>query len=286
MGNIVQPEKKGGIGNFGGFYLSEYKELIDKMRWSYSRLSSFDTCKYSFYLNYIINDDDEYLSEGNFYAEVGSFMHEILAMIFGGELSQEEALQYYIDNFDENVLYEVKPATRQKTYELCENYLRDGDFSWIDDYEILGVEMEVEFKIKGYRFVCYIDLLLRDKRDGQIVLIDHKSAPYPFKKDGGIKRNSEKSFNHYKKQMYIYCYAIHEKYGTFPKVIAWNHFKDMGRFATIPFQKSEYDETLVWLEDTIHVIEEEEEFEPTLDYFFCKNICSFRASCEYITTAN
>lgn len=62
--------------------MSEYKDDIDKMRWSYSRLTSFEHCKYEFYLNYIVNDDEEYLSEGNFYAEVGSFVHEILCNDF------------------------------------------------------------------------------------------------------------------------------------------------------------------------------------------------------------
>ena len=41
-----------------------------------------------------------------------------------------------------------------------------------------------------------------------------------------------------------------------------------------------------WLEDTIHIIESEESFDPTLDYFFCKNLCNFRASCEYCATAD
>lgn len=264
--------------------MSEYKEQIDKMRWSYSRLNTFDTCKYCFYLNYIINDDEEYLSEGNFYAEAGSFMHEILAMFFGGKLSQSAAFKYFTKNFKKNVFYQTKPSIQKNTYELCAKYLRDGDFSWLKNYEILGIEQEIEFTFKGYRFVCYIDLLLRDKRDGRIVLVDHKSSPYPFRKDGGVKKNSEKNFNHYRNQMYIYCYAIHEKYGEFPKELTWNHFKEMGKFATIPFIECEYKETMAWLEDTIHAIEEESEFGATLDYFFCKNLCNFRNSCEYCMT--
>ena len=55
---------------------------LDKRLYSYSRLTCFGHCKYEFYLDYIINDDNQYLSEGNFYAEVGSYVHEILAMIF------------------------------------------------------------------------------------------------------------------------------------------------------------------------------------------------------------
>ena len=43
--------------------MCEYKNDIDKMQWSYSRLTSFENCKYEFYLNYIVNDDDKYLPE-------------------------------------------------------------------------------------------------------------------------------------------------------------------------------------------------------------------------------
>lgn len=266
--------------------MSEYKEIIDKMRWSFSRLNTFDTCKYCFYLNYIVDDDDLYLSEGNYYAEVGSFMHEILERMFKGEFTQEDALQYYIDNFEDNVFYKVKESTMERTYELCRNYLEDENFSWVDNFEILGVELEMSLDIVGYEFIGYIDLLLRDKSDGKIVVLDHKSAQYPLKTDGTVKKNSEHSFNSYKKQMYLYCHAVKEKYGEFPKAIVWNHFKEGGKFVTVKFKKSEYAETMKWFEETIHKIENEDDFEPTFDYFYCKNLCNFRANCEYCLTAD
>lgn len=261
--------------------MSEYKDDIDKMRWSYSRLTSFEHCKYEFYLNYIVNDDEEYLSEGNFYAEVGSFVHEILAMIFEGKLTPDEASQYYVDNFDDNVFYKTKQSTMDKTFETCANYFADVDFGWLNDYEILGVEMENKFQIEGYDFIGYIDLLVRDKRDGKIVVIDNKSSEYPFRLDGKVKAKSKQSFENYKKQMYLYSYAVMEKYGEFPKEITWNHFKD-NKIATIPFVKSEYDETVKWFVDTIHVIEKEQNFEPNKDFFYCHNLCNFRNSCEYV----
>lgn len=266
--------------------MSEYKEIIDKMRWSYSRLSSFDTCPYSFYLGYIINDDDEYLSESNYYAEVGSFVHEILAKIFSGELSKDDAAQYFVDNFDKNVFYKVRESTMNKTFELCADYLSTEEFNWIENYEILGVELKVEFNLFGYAFVGYIDLLLRDKRDGKIVVMDHKSMQYPFKQDGCVKKNAEKSFNHYKMQMYLYCHAIKEKYGEFPKEITWNHFKDGGKFATIPFDNDEYNNAIKWLKDTIRKIEDEENFDAVLDYFYCTQLCNFRSTCEYCAGAD
>ena len=262
--------------------MCEYKEDINKMCWSYSRLTSFEHCRYEFYLNYIINDNEQYLSESNFYAEVGQFVHEILAKIFNGELKLSDAAQYYIDNFDKNVFYQVKKSTMDKTYEICADYFSEVNFDWLKDYDILGVEMETRFKIDDYDFLGFIDLLLRDKRDGKIVIVDNKSSDYPFKKDGTIKAKSKQSFENYKRQMYLYAYAVYDKYGEYPKEITWNHFKNGGQIATIPFDKNEFDNVIKWAIDTIHIIEKESEYEPNIDYFYCNNLCNFRNSCEYI----
>lgn len=269
--------------------LSEYKDKIKNMCWSYSRLTSFGHCKYEFYLNYIINDDKLYLSEGNYYAEVGIFVHDILARIFNKfaqnkkseQLSLEEASQYFVDNYDNNIFYKVKKSTMEKTFELCANYFADEDFKWLDNYEIIGVELESKFKIKGYDFIVYIDLLLKDKRDNKFVILDHKSSPYPLKLNGEVKKNSQQSFETYKKQMYLYSYAVKELYGEFPKEIKWNHFKDGGKIVSIPFKEEEYKNTIDWFINNIHKIEKESKFEPNLDYFYCTNLCNFRHCCEY-----
>lgn len=256
------------------------REEVDKMRWSYSRLSCYEHCKYAFYLKYIVDDDSQYLAEGNYYAEVGSFVHEILAKIFSKELSVDDASQYYIDNYEKEVCYKVKQSTMDKTYESCANYLANTDFELLKDYEILGVELELELTIDGYNFICFIDLLLKNKKTGKIVLVDHKSAAYPFKKDGTVLAKSKESFASYKKQMYLYCRAVKEKFGKFPETIAWNHFKD-GKIATIPFNEDEYEESIKWFIDTIHAIEKEKNFVESQDFFYCSTLCDYRNCCEY-----
>lgn len=272
--------------------MSDYKKEIDNMQWSYSRVNSFEHCKYEFYLNYIVDDDSEYLSENNFYAEVGSYVHEILAMIFDGTIKPEEAADYYIEHFDDSVFYKTRQSIMDKTFENCADYFCEADFSWLNNYEILGVELECKFKIKEYNFIGYIDLLLRDKRDNRIVIVDNKSSAYPFRVDGKVKAKEKDSFEKYKKQMYLYSYAVKEKYGELPKEIAWNHFKDGGRFAVIPFEKEEFDESIKWFTDSIKAIRNEKEFpsileeledpkEQNKEYFYCTNLCNFRNSCEY-----
>lgn len=256
-------------------------DVKEKDRWSYSRTTCFGHCKYEFYLGYIIRDDEQYLSEGNYYAEVGSYVHSILEKVFKKELKVEDSVQYFIDNYEDNVFYKVKKSTMDKTFETICDYFAELDIDWLNDYEVLGVELEMKFKVDKYDFIGYIDLLLRDKRDGKIVALDHKSSEYPFKQNGEVKKKSENSFAAYKRQMYLYCKSVFDKYGEYPKEITWNHFKDGGKFATIPFIMAEYEEAIKWFVDTVKTIEKEKDFEAAQDFFYCNNLCNFRNSCEY-----
>ena len=262
--------------------MSKYKKELKNMTWSFSRLSTFDQCKYQFYLDYIINDDDIYLSEGNFYSEVGSYVHDILEKIFNGKIKLEEAGEYFIEHYDDNVVYTVRQSTMNKTIEACTDYFAEVDFDWLKDYEILGVEKKVTFDIDGYPFIGFIDLLLKDKNSGRIIVVDHKSSIYPFTKAGKIKKAAESNFEKYKKQMYLYSKAVYDEYGEYPQTIMWNHFKDGGQLATIEFNEDDYKASLQWAVDTIHAIENEKDFEFHPEFHFCNTLCGFRHSCEYI----
>lgn len=251
------------------------------MRWSYSRLSTFRHCKYEFYLNYIIADDDVYLNEGNFYAENGSYVHEILEKIFKGILQTDEAAEYYLNHFDENVFYKTRQSIMDKKINASIDYLANVDFGWMDGYEILGVEKELKFKIGEHDMIAYVDLLLREKDTGKIIVIDHKSGAYPLTKTGKIAKNYEKTFDGYRHQAYIYAHGIYAEYNTFPTFFCWNHFTDGGRFVELPFSEDDYRETLNWVEETITEAENETEFPENRDFFYCTQLCGFRKSCEY-----
>lgn len=271
--------------------MSNYKEEIEKMVWSYSRLTSFEHCPYEFYLNYIVKNDEEYLSEGNFYGESGNFVHDILAKIFTKELTPEEAALYFVENFDDNVFYKVRESTMNKSFESCAEYFGSADFEWINDYEILGVEQKFEFTLKKNNFIGFIDLLLRDKKDNKIVIMDHKSSSYPFKVNGkDLKANAADNFNKYKKQMYLYSHWVKEAYGEFPEELIWNHFKDGGKLAKFTFNEDEYNETIKWALDIIKKIKKENNFRAISEdeesakkeWNYCHVLCGFRHSCEYI----
>lgn len=252
------------------------------MRWSFSRVSCFDHCKYEFYLQYIVKDDELYPQMDNYYAQVGSFVHEILAMIFTGKLDKEDALDYYINHFDESVDQSTKPSIMAKTYCAIADYFANLELDWLDQYEVVFVEQEVRFTFEGEDFIGFVDLLLRDKKDGKYVLMDHKSSDYPFGKNGKVKKSSQNSFENYKRQMYLYAHAIRNVVGEYPKELAWNHFKAGGKLAVIPFDMDDYLSSMDWFRKQLYAYEKEEAFEPATDYFYCNHLCNFRNCCEYV----
>lgn len=262
-------------------------EVIEKEnqdRYSYSKLTLHEHCPYAYYLGYKLTDEERdmsgYLAEGNYYAENGSLVHDIHAKYFCGEIPIDDLALYYIEKYDNEVFYKVKESIMKKTFECCADYFSNVDFDWMKGYEIVGVELKVELEIYGYKYIGFIDLLLRNKETGEFWIIDHKSSSYPFKKDGGVLAKSKKDFESYKKQMYLYCHAVKELYGEFPKKISWNHFKE-SKIATIDFNIKEYENALNWFINTIHVIEKDKEFEPKIDFSYCSNLCDYRNCCEY-----
>lgn len=263
---------------------SVYTDAVTRMVWSFSRLSTFNQCKYEFYLKYILNDESEYQSEGNYYAEVGSFVHGILEKIFTGKLDVEDAPNYYMNHFDEEVCYKTKQEQMDKAYEDCANYFSELDLSRLEQYDVLGVEKKIQTEIEGYPLIGFIDLLLKDKTTGELVLVDHKSGKSPIsKKTGKPLKAQEASFDGYKKQLYLYSKAVIDEYGKPPKWLVWNHFRE-GMIVKIPFEQKEYESALKWMVNTVRSIEQEQDFAETQEYFYCHQLCPYRGTCEYVNT--
>lgn len=279
--------------------MSEYNEdsfVIGTMTYSFSRLNSFFTCPYEWHRVYIDCCD----KENSAMAQYGTLMHEILEKYAKGELSVFELSTYYEDHFEEYVTYEFPPNKYvdlwQKYYDAGLDYLDNIDLD-LDNYEILGVEQRVDFKIDGHDFIGFIDLLLRDKHSGEITILDHKSASIGILKSGGIAKKDRAHFDSFKKQLYLYAKPIIEQYGHVDK-LRWNLFKERN-FIEIPFIQQEYEEALQWAADTIKRIETETEWDVNDELtkamidgkyppFYCMNLCSQRCSCpiktEYLSS--
>ena len=255
-----------------------YKEELDKMIWSFSRIHLWEQCPYAFYLRYI----EETLGVDNFWAENGRAVNLVLEKIFKGEISLDEAPDFYKNEY-ENLYSVATENTMDNTFNACLDFLCEFDFDFFDNYEILGVEKECSFEINGYKFRGYIDLLLRHKGTDEIVVFDHKSSPYPFKKDGQtVLKNCQTNFEAYKHQMYLYSKQVIEEYGIKPSKITWLHFKDK-KMATIIFNEKEYNDTLKWAVNTIKKIYKDEKFPPKKSFMMCGKLCDYReGDCEYL----
>lgn len=270
--------------------MSEYNEdsfIIGTMTYSFSRLNSFYTCPYEWHRVYI--DCDE--KDNSAMAQFGSLMHSILEMYAKGELEVFELSQYYMDHFNDVVTYDFPPNKyidmRQKYYDAGLDYLDNIDLD-LDSYNILGVEKKVEFKINKYDCIGFIDLLLQDKKSGEIIILDHKSASIGVLKSGKIAKKDREHFDQFKKQLYLYAKPVIQEYGRVDK-LKWNMFRDQ-KYIEIPFDQKEYEESLQWAEDTIKLIEAETEWGLNQEFvkareedkyppFYCMNLCSQRYHC-------
>lgn len=257
--------------------ITENRFIIDTMQWSFSRLNNFYTCPYEFYLHYIQCNP----SVGGFFGAYGSFMHKILEMYERGELSIFEISQYYEDNFNEVVPWDAPPNNyvdiRQSYYDKGLEYLDNLDLI-LDEYEILGIEKQVNFKLQSYDVIGYIDLLLKKRDSGEIIILDHKSASLKFKKNGEISKKDAQHFLDFKRQLYLYSVPVIQECGKVDKLV-WNMFKDR-KYIEIPWKQEEYEESKKWVIDTIHMIENEEDWEAKPDYYYCHYLCGQREICD------
>lgn len=251
--------------------------IIDSMRWSFSRLEQYYTCPYSWKKGYI--DCDE--KEGNAFASYGSLCHILLQEYEEGKLDIFDISQEYENRFNEAIPEDFPP---NKFVNLRDSYFNKGQtyFDNLDldlsEYEILGIEREVNFEIYNKPFVGYIDLLLRDK-DGKIIVVDHKSASIKINKNGQVAKGSAEKMETYKKQLYLYSMPIIEEYGHVD-ILRWNLFNEQ-KWYEVPFDQKEYENTIQWAKDTIKMIEWEEEWRPDPEMYKCNFICDFRHSCPY-----
>ena len=261
----------------------DYEEgrfLIDIMVWSFSRLNSFYHCPYEWKVRYLEGEH----GVGSGMAQFGGYIHKILEMFFKGEIDIFDLPIYYEDHYFENINLPFPPNAY---VDLADKYYQQGleyfeNFSWdLSSYDILGVEKDVRFEYEGYKFIGFIDLLLRDKKDGKLIICDHKSSTLKFLKSGAISKTDQAHFEEFKKQLLLYSHAVMQEYGEGSvKSLQWNLFR-LGKIHTVPWKRKEYEAAMNWAVDTIHTIEWETDWEPKPSKFYCDELCSNREGCLY-----
>lgn len=262
--------------------MNEYNEdefIIGTMTHSFSRLKSFHICPYAWKRHYIECEPTKH----GFYDSSGGFAHKTLEKYETGELDIWDLSSYFEEHFAEEVPYDAPPNKykdlKQDWYDKVLEYFDNIDLP-LDEYNVMGVEKKVEFKIDKYPFIGFIDLFLQDPTDGKFILCDHKSSSIKILKSGAVSKSDQEHFLDFRRQQYLYCKPIIEEYGDgCVKELWWNMFRDRN-WIKIPFNKDEYQEALDWALDTIHQIENETEWSPNPSFFYCNYLCGINV-CEY-----
>jgi len=249
----------------------ELRDRVDEIRFSYSGISTFETCKHAWYLTYI--KEEERLP--NTWAEYGLLVHETLEKYFNGELEASQLAKYYIDNWDKFVVT-PPPQYIMKISEYKEQGLKffEGFVFDKNNYNVILIEGKVDIEYQGIKIVVKPDLILQDKETGKYYLLDYKSS-LVWKKG----KFDEEKWSGYKKQMSLYSafcgYDIHE-------VWVWFLRDEEREFEKFKPNKKDFTSIKKWISNNVSKISDETKFEPTINPFFCKNLCSVKNKCKYI----
>ena len=250
-----------------------YLPLIEDMVWSYSRIGSFESCPYKFFLKYISGCKES----PQFYAEYGSFMHRIIERYYRGELSKEQMQTEFLTKFSAEVKGERPKADIVAKYiKKGSEYL--GSFEPFP-YEMVDVEMKVEFDVGGNPFIGFIDFLGKDE-NGDYVIIDNKSRDLKPRSNRKKPTLKDAELDEMLRQLYLYSAAVKEKYGKFPVKLCFNCFKT-GVFIEEPFREEAYNEAVEWAVKAIDSIKKADEFYPYIEYFGCNYLCGVNDDCLY-----
>lgn len=249
--------------------------------YSYSQLSSYHECPFSYYLERVALDEygENLEMEENAFSQVGSIVHELIDDWAKGKIKTERLAFEFEDRYIFGVTCKYPTVLERnnyadKAFAACKAYFEN--FDGFSDYNIIDTEFRFETQINGRKFVGSIDMILEDKKTGELIILDHKS-----KSARSFKENADEMY----KQQYLYSKAVYERFGRWPDILMFNLFKEGGELYQRKFDKATYDEILKWAEDTIAEIESNEEIDWMMRKenrnkdFFCKNICSARKYC-------
>lgn len=242
---------------------------VKKERYSFSKLSSWWTCPYGFYLRYILKDET---GVGNAFASFGTLVHGLMERYAKGECKVEDLPDLYEWQFDVAV---PEKFPYNKYVDLRDSYRKQGlsflqEFEGYDDYEILGVEEEFELNVDDWVFVGVIDLVFKDK-DGRLIIRDYKSKA-SFK-------NAEEQHK-YARQLYLYALYVKEKYGKCPDELQFLMFRKEREPLRISFNEVDLKEALDWAKLTVGEIRDAFAYPANCEEFYGNNLCNFRNTCK------
>lgn len=239
--------------------------------WSFSRITSFEDCRYKFFLSYIRHCDKKRL----FFSDYGSFIHKIIEKYLKGELSKNELLPYYTSNFKKEVKGKAPSRKLFKNYfEQGMRYFANIKFPYEKPY---AIEHRVKFDIDGKPFVGIIDCLVKDKN---LVILDNKSKCLKNRSNRATPTKSDIELSSKLRQLYLYSIPIKCKFDRYPDRLEFNCFRS-GELVSEPFKIEDFYETKKWASDLVNTIINNEDWSPNMEYWKCNYLCDVHDHCEY-----
>lgn len=174
--------------------LEEIKEAygVDTL-WSFSRLNSFDTSHYEWFLRYIKHEPED--RADSIYGVCGTLAHDTLERYYSNEISYADMINKWDEGFSVATdICDLKFNRNdpEKNQSLSDNYNKNlrhffqnhdhmGDNLVLEDYALINIDGNI---INGY-----IDAYYKNP-DGTIVIIDFKTSS-KFQKDDLIHKSRQ-----------------------------------------------------------------------------------------------
>lgn len=172
--------------------------IKDIEKFSFSKLSTYDHCPYSYYLTYI----KKIRGKDTIYGIMGTASHENAQDLVEKKIDNEEAVERFLNSLEEaeNILEMRFPTDKTRgTYTECvSNFLENYN----PNYKEFDIEKGFDTLIGETQTLVYgfIDLIIH-KENGKIDVVDYKTSSDFSKKD----------FEKKKMQLLIYAKALQEE---------------------------------------------------------------------------
>ena len=238
---------------------------------SFTQLSSACECPYGYFLQKIIGVEPT----PNAFSQSGSLAHEIIADWAKGIIPIKQLAVQWIQRFPQEVTSEfpsflAAKGYKERFFDSVLSYFEN--FDGFPGFEVVGAEQEFSSSLAGEKFVGVIDLILRDEKTGNLMLVDHKSASL-----SSFKRNKDKMY----KQLLLYSKYCADTYGSFPQTLCFNLFKE-GILDQRPFDSESYISARVWAENMIETMKNydiTDWMQTRPELFRCTQLCNCRSEC-------
>lgn len=154
------------------------KYNVDRL-WSWSRMSTYMTSKFEYFLKYILKSKEDRCDSS--YVTLGTICHDTLDKFYEGQIQYEDMIDDYNDGFTTAITIadlKFNRSDEEKNKSIGEKY-NENLVHFFKNHTVykhkILVEKPVVVDINGNVFVGYIDALYKDD-DGNYTILDFKSS--------------------------------------------------------------------------------------------------------------